>query len=438
MIPALSVPTTFQTASIPGTGGVLRERPEDFIVEELPAYHPCGEGEHVYLLVQKINMATLHVARILAEHFGVRRDAVGFAGLKDKRAVTTQLFSVHVPGKKPADFPSFEHRDITILWVDQHTNKLRRGHLLGNRFVIRIRKTNAARVIHAHRTLAQLATQGVANRIGEQRFGMLGNNHELGLALLKRDGQAAADLLLGPSPRFPQRQAEARALYAQGQYRQSLEALPGGGHTEKRVLAALAKGEPVHRALWAIEPQAFGFYVTALQSAIFNRVLEERLASGTIANVQAGDLAFKHDSGAVFGVTAELLVADPTGLAERARAIEISPSGPMWGPGMSRATGEVDAAECRAWAETTGLTVEALTAMDKRSVQSMLGQRRPLRVPLRLPDVEAGLDEHGEYIKCVFELPRGSFATTVMQEIMKTPQVVDDSSSSEAPEPDEE
>src|SRR5690606_17358918 len=122
----------YLTAAIPGAGGRLKVRPEDFLVEEIPAYEPSGEGEHIYLFVEKRNHSTMHVVRLLADHFGVRRDAVGFAGLKDKFAVTRQLFSVHVPGRRPSDFPAFERPGIVVHWADLHANKLRRGHLKGN------------------------------------------------------------------------------------------------------------------------------------------------------------------------------------------------------------------------------------------------------------------------------------------------------------------
>ena len=110
---------------------------------------------------------------------GVTDDAVGYAGLKDKRAVTRQLVSIHVPGKKPTDFPEFQHAGgrLKVLWSDLHTNKLRLGHLAGNRFVVWIRGTEPTRAVHAHRVLQRLEAVGVPNRAGEQRFGHLGNNH---------------------------------------------------------------------------------------------------------------------------------------------------------------------------------------------------------------------------------------------------------------------
>ncbi|MFN7020748.1 MAG: tRNA pseudouridine(13) synthase TruD [Phycisphaerales bacterium] len=412
----------YLTAGIPGTGGRIKERPEDFLVEEIPAYEPCGQGEHVYLFVEKRNLSTLHVARMLAEHFGVRRDAVGVAGLKDKVAVTRQLFSVHTPGKSPEDFPAFTREGVTIHWADRHTNKIRRGHLIGNRFIIRIRGVEPSRVRLAYRSLALLARQGVPNRIGPQRFGHLGNNHLVGLAMVLGDHQRTLDELLGPSSAHPEAQPDARRLYAEGRFAEALEAFPRSLHTERRVLAALARGAKPKGALTAIEQVQRSFYFTALQSYIFNRVLDRRLSTpeelgGGISVLHRGDLAFKHDSGAVFAVD-----SDPDeDLIRRVGAFELSPSGPMWGHRMLRAAAgsRTDDVELAALHES-GLSPDLLAAHAAKTWNAEPGERRPLRVRLTHPDVEGGVDEHGPYIKCVFELPRGSFATTVMEEVMKT------------------
>lgn len=418
-------PARYLTADIPAVGGALKERPEDFLVEEIPAYEPSGSGEHLYLFIQKINMSTMHVVRILADHFQVRRDAVGFAGLKDRMAVTTQLFSIHLPGKSENDFGLFNHPGITILWMDRHANKLRRGHLKGNRFVIRIRKTSASRVVHAHKAIALLARQGVPNRIGVQRFGMTRRNHIVGRALLLRDDQGVLDAMLGPCPEFPSMQPEARALYAEGKYQDAIAALPGAAHTEKRVLAALARGASISKAVHMIEDSDAGFFLTAMQSAIFNTVLDARIASGLHDQLLPGDLAFKHDNGAVFAIHDTMPAEAHAALAERLARLEISPSGPMWGLEMTRPVGRPLEIELEALA-AAGLSEQALLDGPRRARDALSGKRRPLRVPLTMPDVEAGVDEHGDYIKCVFELPRGSFATSALQEIMKTDMAEED------------
>lgn len=417
------------TNGIPGTGGVLKQRPEDFLVEEIPAYEPCGEGEHLYLFVEKTNHATMHVIRLLAEHFGVRRDAVGVAGLKDKVAVTRQLFSIHLPGRRAEEFPALQREGVVIHWMDRHTNKLRRGHLAGNRFIIRVRGVQPTAVVHAHRSLSRLAAVGAPNRVGEQRFGVMRNNHLVGRALVLGDYQRVLDELLGPSARFPGAQDEARALYAQGRYAEAMERFPRSLHTERRVLAALARGAKPRGAVGSIERMIRSFYFTALQSAVFNSVLDERLKArgeSGISTLCEGDLAFKHDSGAVFRVTPEMLSEGSEEAAalnrrvrgERAGEFEVSPSGPMWGHRMMRAEGSVDESELAALA-AYGLTPEDLAKFAEREWDPEPGERRPLRVRVSQPDVESGVDEHGPYLKCVFELPRGSFATTVMREIMK-------------------
>jgi len=413
-------PCVYLTRDIEPVGGVIKQRPEDFFVEELPAYEPCGSGEHIYLFIEKRNISTMHAVQAVARHFNVRVGDVGYAGLKDKFAVTRQHLSVHVPGKKPSDFPAFEHERIGLLWCDRHTNKLRQGHLAGNRFVIRIRNTNLAKVVHAYRALNLLAKIGVPNRIGEQRFGNLANNHLIGRALLLRDHQAAIDAMLGPSSRFPDMQPEARALYAQGKYEDARIAFSRNADTERRVLQALAKGKPGRHAVYAMGDMPMRFYITAFQSAVFNAVLDERLRNGTIGSLAVGDLAWKHDNGAVFSVD-EATLNDPT-TAQRLSALQISPSGPMWGLEMMQAAGETARAE-QAALDSTGVTLEALTDFSRKLSDPVPGKRRPLRIPIAYPDAEGGTDEHGHYVKVVFELPAGSFATVVLRELMK-PELV--------------
>lgn len=411
-------PSVYLTADVPPVGGVLRERPEDFFVEELPLYEPSGRGEHLYLFVEKRNLTTTQAIAAIARHFRVPHGAVGYAGLKDKRAVTRQLFSVHLPGKSEADFPAFEHDRMAILWMDRHENKLRRGHLAGNRFVIRIRGVDATKVVHAHRVLRTLERTGVPNRAGEQRFGYLGRNHEIGRALLLGEHRTALDLLLGPCEAAPEWQAEARRLYAERKYEAAREAFPPTERTERRALAALAKGDGPKRAIDTMDELQRRYYITAFQSAIFNALLDDRLAAGALGSLEEGDLAWKHDSGAVFPVTADELASGS--LPPRLAALEISPSGPMWGADMTRASGPVGERELAALT-AVGVTPGDLVAYGERTGDrvAVQGARRPMRVPLRYPDAEGGVDERGHYIRCVFELPRGAFATVVMREIMK-------------------
>jgi tRNA pseudouridine13 synthase len=173
-----------------------------------------------------------------------------------------------------------------------------------------------------------------------------------------------------------------------------------------------------------LDETAIRFYLSAFQSAAFNAVLDRRLAEGGaisgewLGKLREGDVAIKHQNGAVFGVDA-MTLAEPD-LTQRLATFDISPSGPMWGSSMLRgASGlatDTTEVECL---ERAGVTLDQLAAFDKACPWPLEGKRRPLRVPLIDPEVEGGIDEHGPFVRCAFELPRGSFATVAMREVMK-------------------
>ncbi len=409
-------PPRFLTPDAPGTGGRLRDRIEDFIVDEIPAYEPSGDGEHAMLLVEKRNLSTLVLVRLLATHFGVRHFDVGYAGLKDRRAITRQAFTIWLPRARVEDFPAIRDPRVSVLWADRHANKLRRGHLAGNRFSIRIRGVEVRAVLTARAVLDSLARSGVPNRCAEQRFGTLLNNHRVGRAILLEDPDEVVRELLAPSPAAPPSQAEARAAFDAGDFRLALDRFSPNARTERNVLRVLARGGSPRDAARAISRDERSFFVTAFQSAIFNDLLNRRLAAGSLASLRPGDIAFKHDNGALFDVD-DGVVADPSTPARLADLL-VSPSGPMWGKGMKRARPPVDADELDAL-QRTSVSLDHLARFDARLPGLIDGARRPFRVPLRDPQVEAGVDEHGSFIRCAFELPRGAFATAVMREIMK-------------------
>jgi tRNA pseudouridine13 synthase len=413
----------YLTHEIPGTGGTLKARPEDFLVEEIPLYNPAGEGEHIYLFVEKRGLTTLQLRDAIARHFQVQRNAIGHAGLKDKHAITRQVISIHTPGKAPEDFPSFNHDRASVLWVDLHTNKLKRGHLSGNRFSIKIRDVDPLDVRGAKAALDLLAKSGAPNRIGEQRFGYLMNNHLVGRALILGDHQQALDLILSPKSGAPRGSVDARAAYADGRFRDGYELMPKVFKVERNALRALSNGHPPSKAIRAIDPTAAGFFISSFQSAIFNQVLNERIESGTMDQLVEGDLAFVLKSRRTFPINEVELKDDESKLLDRLTGFELSASGPMWGTTMERASGAVGAVELAALSQA-GIVPEDLEACEGRDRFPMIGgDRRPMRIPVIEPEVEGGMDEHGAYIRCAFELGRGSFATTVMDEVMKTASV---------------
>jgi tRNA pseudouridine13 synthase len=172
----------------------LRETPEDFVVEEVPAYLPSGSGAHTFVRVEKRLRTTEQVARDLARAAGVRPGDVGYAGRKDRVAVTTQWFSV--PGLEPALAAALELPGARVLESARHPHKLRTGHLKGNRFEIAVRGASADVADAARAALARIERQGFPNRYGPQRYGRDGDNAE-----------RARELLTGGVPRMPRRDA---------------------------------------------------------------------------------------------------------------------------------------------------------------------------------------------------------------------------------------
>ena len=166
----------------PPLRGVLRASPEDFQVDEQLGYSAGGEGEHAFLQVRKRELNTADVARELARFAGVRQVNVGFAGMKDKYAVTTQYFSVHLPGQPDPDWQALGHPQIEILSAQRHNRKIRRGSLRGNRFVLVLRELQGQRAA-AEQVLERIKAEGVPNYFGPQRFGRGASNLQRAEAL---------------------------------------------------------------------------------------------------------------------------------------------------------------------------------------------------------------------------------------------------------------
>ena len=159
----------------PPLRGQLRQRPEDFIVEEKLAHATSGSGEHLWLVLRKRGTNTDWLAGELARFCGVKRAAVSYAGLKDRHALTTQTFSIHLPGRDAPDWSGFGHIDVECVSATRHDRKLRRGALSGNDFVITLREVSGNRA-QAESRLAAIRRTGIANYFGEQRFGRDGGN----------------------------------------------------------------------------------------------------------------------------------------------------------------------------------------------------------------------------------------------------------------------
>src|SRR6185369_392514 len=156
---------------------------ETFLVEEIPAYVPSGTGEHTFLWIEKKDLTTIEAVRRVARVCHVDPRDVGYAGMKDRHATTRQWLSV--PGLEPARALEIGIEGLTVLRALRHGNKLRTGHLHGNRFEVVLTGDSSDDVAALADGVAALAASGLPNRYGEQRFGAAGDNAAVGLALLR-------------------------------------------------------------------------------------------------------------------------------------------------------------------------------------------------------------------------------------------------------------
>lgn len=360
----MSFELPYITDDLVGIGGTLRATPEHFIVDEVPLYDPSGEGQHLYVNLTKVGLTTKDVQRSLAKVLKLEPNNIGFAGMKDKHARTTQTFSLSMGHVSTADVDEAvkrieEELPVTVQWAKQHGNKLKAGHLLGNRFRIAISdlaQPAIALLPLAEAILEQIQRTGIPNYFGPQRFGLEGANVERGY-----------EILLG----------------------------------KKRV-----KDRWLRR-----------FLVSSYQSYLCNLYLSRRVANGDFHHLLLGDIAKKHDTGGIFDV--EDLVAEQP----RYEAKEISFTAPMYGSKMKPATHEADLLEASILAES-GVTINQLRRA-KVDGTRRLGR---LLIPDITVNTETNetsteqdsdpLAKNGQLI-IEFFLPKGAFATTVLREIMK-------------------
>jgi tRNA pseudouridine13 synthase len=180
----IALPVWAYVYGSPSAQGKIRTVPDDFIVLEHLSFEPSGEGEHVFLSIEKTGENTDYVARQLAKFAEVKQRDVSYAGLKDRHAVTTQWFSVWLPGKADPDWSQFETDTIKVLHSVRHARKLKRGVLSGNSFKIIIRDWQGDK-LKTEQQLSAIKTDGIANYYGEQRFGHAGHNINKALALFQ-------------------------------------------------------------------------------------------------------------------------------------------------------------------------------------------------------------------------------------------------------------
>ncbi len=431
-------PWPYLSADVPAVPAAVKRRYEDFFVDEIPAYEPSGRGDHVYFVVEKRGLATMPAAADIARALGRNPRDIGFAGLKDARAVTRQTFSVE--HEEPERIRGLDLPRMRVLSVSRHTNKLRIGHLRGNRFAIRLREVDPGRIDDIRAVLDLLSRRGTPNYFGRQRFGTRGDSGRIGAALLHDDPAEAMALLCGRAGEFDTGEVRrARRLYDAGNFAAAARAWPYLFRDAARACRAMAKSDgDARRAIRAVPRGLRQFFVSACQSWLFNRVLAARIDE--IDRVRPGDLAYKHDNGAVF------LVQDAAAEQPRAERFEISPTGPLFGRRMTAPADEPAALEQRVLAgerldaaifsagerparhaadaephvQAPGpAAAQARSAGSVRQGLAPPGGRRPLRFALRDATAESGSDDAGPFIELRFTLAAGCYATSVLREICK-------------------
>ena len=172
----------YLTANLPGIGGQLKAAPEDFVVEEIPAYEPSGEGQHLFLWIEKRDLPHDLLLRRLSKLLEISPNDIGVAGIKDRRAVTRQYVSV--PSTCASRVAELNSDELHVLRAVLHGNKLRTGHVRGNRFTVVVRKPHQDARDRATAIASILLQSGFPNYYGEQRFGHDGETLALGLDLL--------------------------------------------------------------------------------------------------------------------------------------------------------------------------------------------------------------------------------------------------------------
>lgn len=366
--PPILLPRMLQTSPV-RLSGDCKARPEDFQVEELPAYLPSGEGEHLYLWIEKQDVAAEQLLKHLARSLNISSGDIGCAGLKDKRAVTRQWISV--PAKVAELVPSITTDRIRVLDQKLHGNKLRTGHLAGNRFSILVSQlqqvTDAGTSQPITPELAmeaiaepcsRLPTHGFANYFGDQRFGRNLETLTLGY-----------DLLAG---------------------RATPRDIP---YSRRKFLLKLA--------------------LSAVQSDLFNQALTDRIRDQLATTVLAGDVMELVASGGKF------LAEDVPSEQARADAGETAITGPIYGVKMKTPAG-VPAEREALILERSSISVESMQAFP----DLLSGTRR--RYLIRPSDFRVTAETEG--LRFEFTLPPGVYATTLLQELVEltSGQVSDD------------
>ncbi|OPY23802.1 MAG: putative tRNA pseudouridine synthase D [Methanobacterium sp. PtaU1.Bin097] len=401
-----------------GIGGEIRKKYEDFYVEEIPESKPTGTGPNTWIFIEKIGRNTLDVVLDIAREYKLSRKRMGFAGMKDKAAVTRQW--ICVSNMEPENLQELEEKlyNVKILEITRNEKKLRIGQLLGNKFKILIRNTPDPEkdAITTQEILTKLTETGVPNYYGWQRFGKKRpNTHVVGKFLVQNDLKGAVDSYIGnPYPEESEHIQNARQLYDEGKYLEAYESMPAGMRYEKMMLRELMReykkkqkldDNSYMKALRSLPKPLSRMFVHSYQSYLFNWVVSERAKLGVDKYVE-GDILIDNDEHLIHEF-------NPEDVQEQIKDFQAHPTAPLYGTKVPLAEGEIGEIERRVLAEED-LKLEDFTVPKMPKLGSH-GLRRAVR--FKVWDTTAECTDEGVLLG--FSIPKGCYATAVLREVMK-------------------
>ncbi len=401
-----------------GLSGKIRTKYEDFYVEEIPEHMPSGTGPNTWILIEKIGRNTLDVVLDIAKELHINRKRTGFAGMKDKAAVTRQWLCVS--NIEPEELPDLEEKlyNVKVLKIMKNEKKLRIGQLVGNKFRILIRDSDDPKqdAEIAGRILDQLVQMGVPNYYGWQRFGKnRPNTHKVGEALVHNDIKGAVDSYIGnPYEGEKNHIKEARELYEMGEFEEAYQSMPSGMRYEKMMLRELMKQqrkrgkldeEAYKISLESLPKPLKRMFVHAYQSYLFNKVVSERTKMGIDRYVE-GDIVIDNEEHLIHEF-------EEDDINKKIKNFQAHQTAPLYGTKVPLAGAEVGKMEQKV-IDDEGIKLEDFECPKTPRLGSH-GLRRAIR--FKIWDVKSECTDEGVLVE--FSIPKGCYATAVIREIMK-------------------
>jgi tRNA pseudouridine13 synthase len=401
-----------------GIGGEIRNKYEDFYVEEIPKSLPSGTGPNTWILIEKIGRNTLDVVLDIAREYKLSRKRMGFAGMKDKAAVTRQWICISNMEIEKLEGLKDKLYQVKILKLTQNEKKLRIGQLKGNKFKILIRNINNPEVDTktAADVLEQLSKIGVPNYYGWQRFGQKRpNTHLVGKFLVQNDLKGAVNSYIGnPYPDEQLHIQNARQLYDEGHYQEALESMPSGLRYEKMMLREIIRennkkdeldDQSYIKALRSLPKPLSRMFVHAYQSYLFNKAVSERAKLGIDKYVD-GDIIIDNQEHLIHEFNTD-------DIQEQINQFQAHPTAPLYGSKVPLSQGQVGDIEQRILQEEN-LKLEDFMVPKMPKLGSH-GLRRAVR--FKVWDIQAEHTDEG--VLLTFSIPKGCYATAVLREVMK-------------------